>query len=158
MGRFTCRSLIAAPPSVVFGVSVSVDVHAASMRLFGERAIAGRTSGGLRGVGDWVRWRAWHLGIWWTMTSEITHYERPHRFTDAQRSGPFASFRHHHEFRPHPSGTEMIDEVSLKAPFGVLGWMLEPLLDRYLQWLIERRNRHIREIVEAVDADEEVSP
>ena len=36
--------------------------------------------------------------ITWTMTSTITEWDRPRRFVDEQRKGPFKSFRHEHLF------------------------------------------------------------
>jgi len=43
--RFACRTDIAAPVALAFDLSLSVDAHLDSMRGFGERAVAGVTSG-----------------------------------------------------------------------------------------------------------------
>lgn len=81
-------SVIGAAPSVVFDLELDVDVHAASVRMSRETAT---TSSGRRqlGLGDEVTFRARHFGLWWSMTSRITYYERPYRFVDEQIRGPF---------------------------------------------------------------------
>jgi len=92
-------------------------------------------------LGEFVTWRARHFGRTWTMTSVITEWERPRRFVDEQRKGPFTSFRHEHVFTSVPNGTQMIDVVKFTAPFGPLGRLAERLvLDRYLRHLISVRN------------------
>ncbi|NED80952.1 cyclase, partial [Streptomyces sp. SID11233] len=45
MEHFELTTRIAAPPEVVFDVSLDVDLHQASMAGSGERAVAGVTSG-----------------------------------------------------------------------------------------------------------------
>lgn len=60
--------------------------------------------------------------------------------------GPFRRFRHVHEFSQDLAGTTMIDRIEFAAPFGPIGRQVERLvLARYLQKLIERRNRHLTE-------------
>ncbi len=88
---------IAAPVEVCFDLSRSIDLHLESMIASKERAVAGVTSG-LIGAGQQVSWEAHHLGLRWRMTSEITAFDRPHRFVDQMVRGPFASFRHEHRF------------------------------------------------------------
>jgi ligand-binding SRPBCC domain-containing protein len=101
--RFTCRTDIAAPADLVFDLSLSIDEHLGSMRGFGERALAGVTSGQI-GAGQQVTWQARHFGIRWRMTSRITQFRRPALFVDEQVSGPFAAFRHEHRFHAQPRG------------------------------------------------------
>ena len=55
-------TVIAAPIGECFRLSLSVDVHAASMHASGEQAIGGVTSGVMK-LGDQVTWRARHFGI-----------------------------------------------------------------------------------------------
>ncbi|UOE45188.1 SRPBCC family protein [Agromyces larvae] len=149
--EFECSTAIAAPPDAVFDASLDIDLHVRSMGASRERAIAGVTSGRI-GAGETVTWRARHFGVPFTMTSAITEYERPERFVDEQRRGPFASFRHEHRFESDASGTLMRDRIRFTAPLGPLGRMVEPLLRAYLRRLIEERNRHVRAAVEASDA------
>lgn len=136
---------IPARPEVVFGHSVSIDAHAASMRRWNGRAVAGRTSGHI-GPGEQVTWRARHGGIIWRLTSRITEYNRPVRFVDEQVRGPFAHYRHVHRFEPTETGTLLLDEITFAAPLGLAGRLAERcFLRRRVQRLIETRNSHIRD-------------
>lgn len=146
---FTCSTVVHAPPSVVFDLAIDIDAHVASMAASRERAVGARRSGRLA-LGQEVTWRAWHFGIPWTMTSRITELDRPHRFTDDQVRGPFATFRHVHRFEPAEDGTRMVDEVAFTAPLGPLGRLAERLLlARRLRELIEERNRYLGAMAEA---------
>ncbi|PZE63147.1 SRPBCC family protein [Curtobacterium sp. MCBD17_021] len=131
------------PPERAFALSLDIGAHLRSMAASGERAVAGRTSGTI-GLGETVTWRARHLGVVWRMTSRITVLEAPCAFVDEQVRGPFARFRHEHRFEPTAEGTRMIDEVTFRAPLGVLGRVAEGLvLRRYLRTLIVERNRSL---------------
>lgn len=143
MVRFDAEAVLPVDPATAFDLSLSIDLHQKSFERSGEQAVAGVTAG-LIGRDEFVTWRARHFGITWTMTSAITEWERPHRFVDEQRTGPFASFRHEHRFEPVASGTRLVDHVEFEAPFGVLGRIAERLvLARYLRRLIDVRNRFL---------------
>jgi ligand-binding SRPBCC domain-containing protein len=138
--RFEAQSLMPVDPETAFDLSLSIDAHLGSFEHSGEQAIGGVTAGVI-GLGEFVTWRARHFGITWTMTSTITEWDRPHRFVDEQRTGPFRSFRHEHRFEPVEHGTRLTDHVEFEAPFGVLGRVVERLvLARYLRHLIDVRN------------------
>lgn len=140
MIRFETSALLPAEAPVAFDLSLSIDLHRDAFAQSGERAIDGTTKGQIQ-LGEFVTWRARHFGIMWTMTSVITEWDRPHRFVDEQRDGPFKSFRHEHLFEPSSSGTTLIDRVEFTAPFGVIGRIAERVvLGRYLRRLIEVRN------------------
>jgi ligand-binding SRPBCC domain-containing protein len=88
------------------------------------------------------------------MTSRITELDRPYMFVDEQVRGPFARFHHVHRFEPARDGTLRIDEVEFDAPFGPLGVLLERVvLGRYLERLIEQRNRHLVAVTEHEHGD-----
>ncbi|GAB3650946.1 hypothetical protein GCM10027591_08360 [Zhihengliuella somnathii] len=141
--EFECITRTTLTTAELFDRSRSIEAHTGSMADSRERAIAGTTSG-LIGLGEEVTWRAWHFGVPIRMTSRITAFDPPHCFVDEQVRGPFRRFRHVHEFREGPDGTTMVDRVSFAAPFGALGRAVERLvLARYLQDLIEQRNRYL---------------
>jgi ligand-binding SRPBCC domain-containing protein len=143
MGRIELRTLIAAPIERYFDLSRDLDLHLESMKASSKRAVAGKTSG-LIGVGEWVTWEARHFGRTWRVTSRITEMNPPRMFVDEMEEGPFACFRHEHEFTPRDGGTLMIDRVDFAAPFGLLGKVADVLLvKRYLQRLLALRNLEI---------------
>ncbi len=128
-----------APPPALFDLALDVGAHIASMPGSGEESVGGVTHGRL-GPGDEVTWRAWHLGVRWTMTSRVERdgWDEPRTFTDRQVRGPFRSFVHVHTFVPTATGTRMIDDVTLASP--VLGAVAERLvLVPYLRRLLRRR-------------------
>lgn len=141
------RTWVPAPIEDVFELASSVEPQQGSMARHRARAIAGRTTGPLE-LGDEVTWRAWHLGIPLTLTSVITDHERPVRFTDEQRRGPFASYRHEHRFEPTADGTLLLDDLSCAAPLGPLGRVVERvLLERRVTALLEARNAHLARLL-----------
>jgi ligand-binding SRPBCC domain-containing protein len=142
-----CTS-IAAPPETVFDLELDVGVHTQSLSFSRETAI-GPHPPQLR-KDDQVTWRARHLGVYWTMTVRITSYDRPRSFVDEQVCGPFAHFRHVHTFAAQDGGgTEMRDQISFKAPLGLIGWIAERvILARYLAVTVAVRNEHMKRLAE----------
>jgi ligand-binding SRPBCC domain-containing protein len=54
--------------------------------------------------------------------AEHVAYEPPYLFTDLQREGPFAFWRHEHHFKRTARGTTLMrDEVEYELPLGLLG-------------------------------------
>ncbi|HZO75183.1 MAG TPA: SRPBCC family protein [Ktedonobacteraceae bacterium] len=140
---------IAAPPERCFDLSLSVDLHRHSVAHTHERPVAGVTSGMMK-LGDTVTWEAVHFGIKQHLTSKITTYERPYRFTDEMIQGAFQEITHVHEFVSQPPGTLMIDLFTFRAPLGILGRIAEMLiLTRYMKGLLLTRNRYLKQVAEA---------
>jgi ligand-binding SRPBCC domain-containing protein len=132
-----------------FDLSLSVDLHRHSVAHTHERPIAGVTAGAMK-LGDTVTWEAVHFGIKQHLTSKITAYERPDRFTDAMVRGVFQEITHIHEFVPQRRGTLMIDLFTFQAPCGILGRLAEMLvLTRYMKELLLRRNTYLKQVAEA---------
>lgn len=143
MVTFERTTLLPLGPDAAFDLSLDIDAHLGSMADSGERAVAGVASG-IIGHGEFVTWQARHFGITWTMTSEITEWDRPHRFVDEQVRGPFKSFWHEHVFTPLDDGTQLRDRVCFEAPLGVLGRVAERVaLGRYMRHLIDVRNEYL---------------
>ena len=149
MPKIILTTLIHAPIEKVFDLSRSVDLHMESTKQTGEKAIAGKTSG-LIGLGETVTWRARHFGIWQTLTSKITEYDRPNLFVDEMVNGAFKSFRHEHRFTASGSQTIMKDVFEFESPLGLLGRLFNRLiLTRYMTKLLVERNRVIKETAES---------
>jgi ligand-binding SRPBCC domain-containing protein len=148
MPTIRLETLIDASPERCFDLSLSIDVHSQSVALTHERPIAGVTSGVMK-LGDTVTWEAVHFGIKQHLTSKITAYERPYRFTDEMIQGIFQEMVHVHEFIPQPSGTLMIDRFTFRAPLGILGRLAEMLvLTRYMKGLLLTRNGYLKQVAE----------
>jgi len=136
------QNLVAAPQQV-FDASLSVELHLESMATRREKVLAGRVSGQFE-QGEKVTWQAWHFGLPWRMTNEISQVQQPTKFTDRQVRGPFAHFHHEHLFETRGAKTLMRDIVTFAAPWGPLGRVAERvLLGRYLRQLLEQRNQQI---------------
>jgi ligand-binding SRPBCC domain-containing protein len=101
-------------------------------------------------LGDTVTWEAVHFGIKQHLTTTITAYERPQYFIDEMTRGIFQELKHHHAFVPQASGTLMIDTFTFRAPWGILGRVVEALvLTRYMRGLLLTRNRYLKQAAEA---------
>ncbi|MGL3200671.1 MULTISPECIES: SRPBCC family protein [Curtobacterium] len=138
--RFRLDTHLDCSPERAFALSLDIGAHERSLADTGERAVGGVTSGTI-GLGETVTFRARHLGFVWRLTSRITALEAPHRFVDEQARGPFARFRHEHRFERAGTGTRMVDDVVVTAPFGPLGRLAEVVvLGSYLRRLLSTRN------------------
>ncbi len=131
-----------------FDLSLSVDLHRHSVVHTHERPVAGVTSG-MMSLGDTVTWEAVHFGIKQRLTSKITAYERPSRFTDEMIQGVFQRMTHLHIFVPQPPGTLMIDLFTFRAPLGIAGRLAEALvLTRYMKKILLTRNEYLKQVAE----------
>jgi ligand-binding SRPBCC domain-containing protein len=154
MPTIRLETYIQAPVERCFDLSLDVDAHSNSTAQTHERPVAGVTTGMMR-LGDTVTWEAVHFGIKQHLTSKITAYERPHRFTDEMVRGIFQEMQHTHEFVPQPPGTLMIDVFTFLAPLGILGRLAETLfLTRYMKTLLLTRNRYLKQSAEAAQEGE----
>ncbi|RYE17303.1 MAG: cell division protein, partial [Sphingobacteriales bacterium] len=125
-----------------------IDLHIISTHHTGEQAIAGIT-GGLIELGQTVTWRAKHFGIWQTLTSTITEFDRPNKFTDEMVKGAFKSFKHQHIFKEANGQTLMTDIFTYETPFGIAGRIFSYLvLKQYMTNLLVKRNEVIKTIAE----------
>lgn len=150
MTRIELRTRIHAPRARCFDLARSVEIHTRSTASTGETAVGGRTSGLLE-LGEEVTWRARHFGVWQTLTSRITAYERPAFFRDSMVRGAFARLEHDHRFVDDGAGGTLMDDVfEFAAPYGRLGLIVERfLLAPYLRRLLTARNREIKAVAES---------
>jgi ligand-binding SRPBCC domain-containing protein len=148
MTKIELSTPINAPIERCFDLARSIDLHQVSTKQTGEQAIAGRTSG-LIGLGETVTWRAKHFGLWQTLTSKITEFDSPNSFTDEMVEGAFKSIRHQHLFYSIGKQTVMKDLFIFESPFGFLGRIANFLfLNRYMENLLAKRNKVIKEMAE----------
>lgn len=139
---------IQAPVEKCFDLSRSIDLHLDSMAASRERAVAGVTSG-LIGPGEEVTWEARHFGLRWHATSRVVEFDRPRRFADEMVRGPFALFRHEHEFEAENGRTRMVDVVTYRTRCGPMTALTDLITGPYLARLLRIRNEAIRRRAEA---------
>ncbi len=155
---------INAPVERCFKLALSVDLHVASGRSTGERAIAGVTTG-LLGAGETVEFQARHFGREVYHTIRVDAWRPYAYFRDAMIAGEFERFEHDHHFAAMDDGTRMRDEIRFSAPFGFAGRVAEKLfLRRYLTLFVAERNAMIKRVAESqewrkyLDGRPEVKP
>lgn len=70
------------------------------------------------------------LGLPVTWVTEITQVEKPYRFIDEQRHGPYRIWHHEHTFKVAADGvgTDVRDVVQYGFAVAVIDELLEPLL------------------------------
>ena len=142
-------TFIAAPVERVFDLSRSIDLHKESMARHKEEAVAG-VRFGLIEKGESVTWKAKHLFKTRMLRTKISEMVKPGFFVDEQAEGDFRAMRHEHHFKPCENGTIMIDIIKFEAPYGSLGRLCNRIfLRRYVQRLIEARNKCIKEYAES---------
>jgi uncharacterized protein len=95
------------------------------------------------GDGTLIDYRLKLNGIPMGWQSRIEHWEPPRRFVDTQVKGPYAHWRHEHEFIPLADGTLMRDVVHYRLPFGWLGstaagWKVESQVDQIFAYRAAR--------------------
>ena len=144
------RIRIAAPVERCFDLARSIEVHLLGTKASGEQAVGGVTTG-LLGPGQFVRWRATHLGVRQHLASRITAFERPFRFQDTMFEGAFRSMQHDHFFEAlAPELTEMRDRLVFAAPIPLLGLLAERLfLRRYMAHFLRERNEILKQVAES---------
>ncbi|GAO42371.1 SRPBCC family protein [Flavihumibacter petaseus] len=141
-------TFIQAPPSRVFDLSRSIDLHRKTMSKYGEEAVGG-TRMGLMNLHETVTWKARHLGKNRLLKSKITSLKPPVSFIDEMLEGDFKSFKHEHHFKEVANGTLMIDYLHYEVPYGFLGYAVDRFyLKNYLTALLETRNQGIKAYAE----------
>lgn len=139
---------IRASREICFDLARSVDAHIHTTSATKEQAVGGVTSG-LLSLGDFVTWRARHLGVTQELTSRITVFDRPAHFRDEMIRGVFHRLVHDHYFEDVSNGTCMIDVLDLAAPLGLLGRMAETMfLTSYMRRFLETRARALKDLAE----------
>ncbi|WP_294231526.1 MULTISPECIES: SRPBCC family protein [Chryseobacterium] len=133
----------------VFDLARDIDLHQKSTFRTGEKAVAGRTAG-LIEQGETVTWKAKHLGIVQTLTTQIISMHKPYHFTDIMLKGAFKSMKHQHLFRQEDRYTVMTDIFEFESPFGIIGKIFNAIfLRNYMKQFLLERNRMIKSAAEA---------
>src|SRR5688500_8883344 len=101
----------------------------------------------IRRMGRHVRWVA-----------KIVEHRPPHpvafgeeaRFVDVQESGPFAAWRHEHDFeRVDERTTRVLDRVTYRVPLGPIGWVFDVVyVRRKVTEMFRYRHEQTRKVLE----------
>ena len=139
-----------APRERCFDLARSVDFHAASSQIIAGKAVAYRVSG-LSEQGDKTTWSARFFGVRFRLTTEITHFDRPHGFSDDLCAGLFRHFGHVYTFTTRETDrTLMIDDFRFESPFGFLGAAFDTLiLRRQMHAVALSRALHLKRVAES---------
>jgi len=79
--------------------------------------------------------------------TEITHVKKNKLFVDEQRVGPYKIWHHEHLFKEEKNGVLMIDIISYKLPFGILGKLVNYLfIKRKISKIFNYRFNKMNEI------------
>lgn len=154
MPSIVVETRIDAPVETCFDLARDVDAHVQSSAFTGERVVEPGKLHGLLEQGDLVCFEARHLGIRQRLCARITEMERPRRFVDEMVRGAFLSLRHVHEFTATAGGgTVMVDTITWKSPFGLLGSVADAVvLKRHMRWFITTKQQFLKRAAEGVNA------
>ncbi len=144
------ETVILAPQERCFDLARSVGLHAVSAAVIHGKVTAGRMAG-LAALGDRTTWSARFFGMRFSLTTEITAFDRPRGFSDVLYAGLFSHFGHVYTFTPtSPTQTVMTDEFSFQSPFGCVGAALDALvLRRRMRAVLESRAHYVKRVAES---------
>ncbi|MCX6604462.1 MAG: SRPBCC family protein [Acidobacteria bacterium] len=137
--RFEFITRIAAPVEKVFTFHEREDIFSYLVPPWQKVRMVSR-KGGLE-VGARLVFRVFIGPIPITWVAVHTAFERNRLFVDEQASGPFAYWKHRHEFSPDGAGMQLADRIEFRLKGGPLvdllfGWLVR------LQLLLMFRHRH----------------
>ncbi|MBV8897434.1 MAG: SRPBCC family protein [Acidobacteriaceae bacterium] len=94
----------------------------------------------------------WHsITLQWKTGIEV--WNPPATFVDVQKSGPYALWRHTHQFIPRGDDTLVIDHVNYALPFGPIGRLAHVLTVREdVDAIFDYRTNRVNELLDCVSA------
>lgn len=152
MSKIYLETRIDAGICKVFDLARDIGLHQKSTFRTGEKASAVRMSG-LIEKGETVTWKAKHLDVVQTLTTQIISMERPHHFTDVMLKGAFRSMKHQHLFRQEGQQTVMTDVFEFESPLGIIGKVFNTFfLENYMKRFLLERNKFLKSTAELQDS------
>lgn len=150
MPVITVKTFVKAPIEQCFDMARDIDIHTQTVwKHTAEKAVKGVITGKI-GFGETVTFEATHFLVRQRLTSKITEFERPNRFTDEMQSGAFKRLRHTHMFIAQDGGTLLVDSLDFASPMGILGRLVDFLiLGRYMERFIMYRNEQLKRLLES---------
>ena len=144
------ETCVRAPTERCFDLTRSVPLHVDSSRAIDARAVGGQCHG-LSDEGDETVWSARFCGLRFRMATRIVDFTYPTQFRDSITRGLLRRFEHVYCFQPLPGGgCALSDELTLEAPFGPFGKLVEWLyLARRMRQLVQQRMECIKTVAES---------
>lgn len=91
-------------------------------------------------IGALISYRLRLHGVPVSWRTRIEAWDPPHRFIDAQLSGPYTLWHHTHTFRADGEGATILgDRVRYVIPFGPLGQLARTFVNRDLEQIFDYR-------------------
>jgi ligand-binding SRPBCC domain-containing protein len=94
-------------------------------------------------TGQIIRYKVQVLPLWkvnWI--TEITDVNEPYSFADEQRKGPYAIWKHVHNFKEVKSGVEMNDDLTYAIPYGIIGRLANAVfVEREVNGIFDYRHK-----------------
>lgn len=82
--------------------------------------------------------------------TEIKHIRDKRSFVDEQRVGPYTLWYHYHEIQQEENGVKIIDQVTYKAPLGILGKIVNAIfIKKVLEEIFSYREKRFSELLSA---------
>lgn len=95
------------------------------------------------------------FGVPMRWRTRITDWQPQERFVDEQESGPYAIWRHAHEFEPRGTSMLMRDVVDYSEPLGPVGTVAHVLfVRRTLDRIFDFRREAIARLIDGTRADQ----
>ena len=153
MSYIHVTTFMEAPAERVFHLSRSIRLHKLAMKEVQAEVIQ-QPSGALIGPGESVSWKAkllFRMRLW---KLKVTSFQEPFSFVEEQVQGDLKTMKHEHFFKPVENGTIMIDQFHYTLRYGNLGNLVNSIyLRKYLQRMLEERNRLIKKVAEGNDGN-----
>jgi len=96
------------------------------------------------GEGTLIDYRLCLFGVRLGWQTQITHWDPPRMFVDAQLRGPYKRWIHTHCFREEDGGTIIEDAVEYCLPYWPLGEIASPFVRLQLHRIFRYRQQAIR--------------
>lgn len=99
-------------------------------------------------AGMLIRYRIAPFGLAMEWVAQVTKWNPPHVFADAQLKGPYRHWSHTHRITEVSGGVEIRDRVEYRLPGGLVGRAVDRLGHRaFLRLLFAYRSRRIDQLL-----------
>lgn len=138
MPKIVIETIIHAAPEVCFDLMRDSRVHRGTkLSLNGEAAVH---------MGQKVTFESKFIAVSQRLTVEVVECRRPQIFVDEMVDGPFASFRHVHEFEEINDSTRLTDTLTWKLRRNPFGKLADKVLEYRFTSIVRERNEQLKRL------------